>query len=132
MRSRNTRFTAKPASNPEDPSVNEEERGLVEILDELAMFQDLRADLIPKLRSLVESKASPDEIFQSARSIAAARLASMAAANADDKVALVAIKELLEHTDQKLKDKPKDSDPMRSLKDEELRAIVLSKLNDQA
>jgi ABC-type transporter Mla subunit MlaD len=130
VRSRNTRFTAKPASNSEDPSVNEEERGLIETLDELALFQDLRADLLPELKKLIEGRAPTKDILQAARAAAVARLASLAVMDEDSKTALSAIKELLDRTEGKVSEKREVTHALAKLKDEELDALVMSSIQE--
>lgn len=128
--SRRSRFTAREASNPQPLAVNETERGLIETLDELALFQDLRADLLPELRKLIEGRAPTKDILESARAAAVARLASLAVMDEDSKVALSAIKELLDRTEGKVSEKREITHAMAKLKDEELDALVLTTLNE--
>ena len=130
MTTRRSPFTARPRSN--QPAVNprgEEER-MVEALDELALFEEYRATMLPKLREQVERGASTKEILGTAQAAAVARLASMAVLENDPKIALVAIKELLERTDGKVTEKKEVTHAMAKLKDEELDALVMTALNE--
>jgi hypothetical protein len=103
---------------------------MVEALDELALFEEYRATMLPKLREQVERGASTKEILGTAQAAAVARLASMAVLENDPKIALVAIKELLERTDGKVTEKKEVTHAMAKLKDEELDALVMTALNE--
>lgn len=127
---RRSRFTAQERSNQRAPAINEQEQGIVDSLDDLALFQDLRAELLPELRKLIEGRAPTGEILQSARAAAVARLASLAVMDEDSKVALAAIKELLDRTEGKVSEKREIVHAMAKLKDEELDALVLTTLNE--
>lgn len=128
--SRRSPFTARPRSNPPTPSLGSEEANMVERLDELAMFEEYRATMLPKLRAQIERGASTKEILGTAQAAAVARLASMAVLEQDSKVALAAIKELLERTDGKVTENKKIVHAMEKLKDEELDAVLLTALEE--
>jgi hypothetical protein len=113
-------------------ATNQREDSLLESLDDLALFQDLRADLLPELRRLIEGRAPTKDILESARAAAVARLASMAVLDEDSKVALAAIKELLERSEGKVTEKKEITHAMGKLKDEELDALVLTALSENA
>lgn len=129
-RSRRSRFTARPVSNNVPLQVNKVEEQMVEVLDDLALFQELRAELLPELRRLIETKAPTKQILESARSAAVARLASLAVMDEDSKTALAAIKELLDRSEGKVTEKKEITHAMSKLKDEELDALVLSTLDE--
>lgn len=129
--SRRSRFTARSNSQlVAPPTVNHAEDSLVEALDDLALFQEMRAELLPELRRLIETKAPTKQILESARAAAVARLASLAVMDEDSKTALAAIKELLDRSEGKVTEKKEITHAMSKLKDEELDALVLSTLDE--
>ena len=98
-------------------------------LDDLALFQEMRATLLPQLRAAVESGKSSAEIMEIGRAMAVARLVSMAAL--EPEANLGAIKEILERIHGKVTDKREIVHPMSKLKDEELDALLLSAGSDE-
>jgi hypothetical protein len=103
---------------------------MVEVLDELAMFEEYRATMLPKLRDQIDKGASTKEILGTAKAAAVARLASLAVLEQDSKVAITAIKELLDRLDGRVTDRKEITHQMANLKSEELDALVLTALNE--
>lgn len=130
MTTRRSPFTARPRSNQPVINTRQNEAHMVEVLDELALFEEYRATMLPKLREQIEAGASTKDILGTAQAAAVARLASMAVLEQDSKVALAAIKELLERTDGKVTENKKIVHAMEQLKNEELDALVMSKLDE--
>lgn len=111
---------------------NEQESGLIEALDELAMFEDFQKDMLPKLQALVKRGARTEEILEMGRALAVARLVTIAATEADSGKALAAVRELLDRKEGKVTERREVTHRMSQLKDEELDALVLTALNDAA
>lgn len=130
MTTRRSPFTARPRSNQPVVNPRNEEERMVEVLDELAMFEEYRATMLPQLRDQIEKGAPTKEILGTAKAAAVARLASLAVLEQDSKVALSAIKELLDRLEGRVTDKKEITHQMQNLKNEELDALVLTALNE--
>lgn len=125
------RFTGRPAATRGrtiDRATNTQEDGLIEALDQLAMFEDFQKDMLPKLQALVKRGAKTDEILEMGRALAVARLVTIAATEPDSGKALSAVRELLDRREGKVTDKREVTHRMANLKDEELDALVLTAL----
>ena len=103
---------------------NRQESRMVNAIDDLAVFEELRTTLIPQLRKAIESGADTEEILKIGKSAALARLVSIAVLEAGGN--LPAIKEILDRLDGKVAEKKEVK--LGRLKDEELDALVNSKL----
>lgn len=86
--------------------------------------------MLPKLRALIASGAKTEEILEQGRALAAARLVTIAATDEDSGRALSAIKELLERKDGKVADKKQIEHKFTKMSDQELDALVLSRMSD--
>lgn len=127
------RFTGRPATTRGrtlDRGTNTEEEGLIQALDQLAVFEDFQKDMLPKLQALVKKGAKTDEILEMGRALAVARLVTIAATEPDSGKALAAVRELLDRREGKVTDKREVTHRMANLKDEELDALVLTALNE--
>lgn len=113
-----------------DRGTNTAEDGLLEALDQLAMFEDFQRDMLPKLQALVKQGARTEEILEMGRALAVARLVTIAATEADSGKALAAVREILDRKEGKVTEKREVTHKMSQLKDEELDALVLTALND--
>jgi hypothetical protein len=109
---------------------NEATRSIEERLDDLAVFEELRADLIPFLRKAIESNASPEEILEKGRAAVFARLLSIAVLEPSSNSTLAAIKEYIDRDRGKATDKKEITHRLGKLPDEEVDALLLSKLAD--
>lgn len=108
------------------------EKSMTGLLDDLSTFEDMRRDLLPKLRKAVEGGASTKDILGTARAVAVARLASIAVLEADTKTALAAVKELLDRLEGRTVDKKEVTHAMAKLKDEELDALLITAVSESA
>lgn len=131
FRNKYAKPTAKTAAHPAgDSNYQAREASLIESLDELAFFQEFKADLLPAFQELIRSGAPTKEVLLKAKAMAAARLATIAVTEADSRVALGAIKELLDRTEGKVVEKSEVTHAMAGLKDEELDALVLTGIKE--
>jgi hypothetical protein len=124
--SRNVRPRTRRTPGYTNKDINE--RKLTEAIDDLAMFEELQASVIPQLRALIKKGASSDEILEAGRAIAVARLVSMAALEPETN--LGAIKELLDRVHGKSTEKKEFSHRLGKLKEEEMDAMLLSALSE--
>ena len=117
-------------STPRPPAVNRQENRTVEALEDLAEFQDFKADLLPKIRAQLTAGASTKDILNTARAVAVGRLAMIAAMEGDAKTALTAIKELLERTDGKVSEKKEITHQLANMPTEELDALLITAVTE--
>ena len=101
-------------------------------LEDLSEFESFKKDLLPKLRAAIKEGKKPDEILGLAKSLAAARLATIAAFEVDNNIALNAVKELLNRVDGKAKERKEITHAMANAKDEDIDAVLLTALSDEA
>lgn len=109
---------------------NNVEAKMVKAIDDLAEFQEFRTKLLPAIRTSLKDKQTPKEILELARSYAAARIALVMAMDPDNKTALAAAKDLLDRTEGKAIERKEFKHQLSQLKDEELDALLESKLKD--
>lgn len=127
------RFSGRPATTrgrAVDRTTNQDEEGLIEALDQLAMFQDFQLDMLPKLQALVKKGAKTDEILEMGRALAVARLVTIAATEADSGKALAAVRELLDRKEGRVVERKEVKHSMSQLKDADLDALVLTALQE--
>jgi hypothetical protein len=98
-------------------------------LDELDDFREYKESLLPKLRHMVETNATPEEILKTVQSMAAAKLGTMIA-RTDSKQTLAAIIEVLNRTVGKPTEKVESTHKFEKLKDQELDALLESRLKE--
>ncbi len=100
------------------------------LLDDLAIFEELRTTLIPALRDAVQRGASTEEMLMIGKSAALARLVSMAVLEAGGN--LGAIKELLDRTEGKVTDTKTITHRLDKMKGEEIDAYLLSAVSESS
>jgi hypothetical protein len=113
------------------PSVrNRSEEEMVELLDDVSIFREMRSTLLPALRSLIEAGAPSEEIYKLVESITAARLASEAAFAPDFN--LGAARELMDRLHGKATEKKDVTHRLEKLKDTDLDALLLTAANESS
>lgn len=95
-------------------------------LDELAEFEQFKADVLPKLRDFIKKGKSAEEIYSWSQSYLAARAVSIGLSSKDEKAALTAIKEVLDRGVGKPADKVEITKRYEKLSDEQLEALLQS------
>ena len=101
-------------------------------LDDLAEFQKFREDVLPVLRRALSEGLSAEQIYKKFESIAAARAVSIAALEVDSAKALAAIKDVLDRTGGKAKERSEITHRMANAPEEQVDAIILAKLKAAA
>lgn len=128
-------FSATPSvtrGRAVDRGQNEQENGLIEILEDLALFEELKKDLLPELREMVKKGEKSSVILEKGRALASARLVTLAATGENPAAALAAIKEVLDRTDGKVADKKQIEHRLAKIDDKELDALLMSKITEEA
>lgn len=103
----------------------------VGMLDDLAEFNQYREEILPVLRQALKAGTDAETIYKKFQAYAAARMVSIAATEIDSAKALSAIKDILDRTQGKAKERQEVTHRLSSLPEEQLDAILLSKLKDQ-
>jgi hypothetical protein len=97
-------------------------------LDQLALFEEMQAELLPKLQKLIRQNASPEKIYKEFAALAAARTVSVALTEEDSGKALAAVKEVLDRTQGKATEKVETTHKYSKLDDAELDNLLKSTL----
>ena len=98
------------------------------LVDDINEFNKFREEILPVLRKALNQGLSAEEIYTKFQSYAAARAVSIAATEEDSGKALSAIKDILDRTQGRAKEKVDITHKMASLPEEQLDALLLSKL----
>lgn len=104
---------------------------MAKMVDDLDDFKEYKESLLPKLRQMVENQTPPEEILKTVQSMAAAKLGTMIA-RTDSKQTLAAIIEVLNRTVGKPTEKVESVHKFEKLKDNELDALLESRLKEAA
>lgn len=107
------------------------DKKMANLIDEIDQFENYKKSLLPKLRAMVESDAPPEDILKTVQSMAAAKLGTMIA-RTDSKQTLAAIVEVLNRTVGKPTEKVESIHKFEKLKDNELDALLESRLKETA
>lgn len=107
---------------------NQHEDHRVGVINDVAEFEDFRNSILPKLQQMLQSGADDEEILNWAKSFAAARLASIVLADADNGRALAAIKDLLDRTRGKARETKDVTHRLAQMDDKQLDALLQSEL----
>lgn len=101
------------------------------LLDDLSEFNNFRSEILPVLRKALKGGTDAETIYKKFQAYAAARAVSIAATEVDSAKALYAIKDILDRTQGKAKERQEVTHKLSSLPEEQLDAILLSKLKNQ-
>jgi len=101
-----------------------------QMVDDLAEFDQFRADIAPMLRKAVLEKWAPDRIYREFAAHAAARSVTIALTEDDPSKALSAIQEVLNRGFGKATEKREITNKFENLKDEDLDNLILSELSE--
>lgn len=110
---------------------NSVEEKMVSQLDKLSEFEEFEKEILPALKADVRKRTPAKQVLEKIMTIAAARLASLAATEKDPVKALALIKEVFDRVEGKSKDRVEQEHKFKNLKDEQLDALLLSKLAAQ-
>lgn len=110
---------------------NRMERQKAAAIDDLSAYEEFKATLLPKLRRAIQEGKTPDEVMKLVQAVAAARIATIAAFDPDNKTALTAARDLLDRTQGKAKETKQITHAMADAKDEDIDAVLLTALQDE-
>lgn len=100
------------------------------MIDDLREFNQFREEILPVLRKALANGDDADTIYKRFQAYAAARAVSIAATEVDSGKALSAIKDILDRTQGRAKERTEVTHRLSSLPEEQLDSILLSKLKD--
>ncbi len=110
---------------------NKVEDHMVDALDKLSKFEEFEKDILPVLKADVRNRTPAKKVLERVMTIAAARLASLVMTESDPMKALAMIKEVFDRVEGKSKERVEQEHKFKDLKDEQLDALLLSKLANQ-
>ncbi len=112
---------------------NEVDSEMADRLDELSEFETFQARVLPKLRALI-SKPNPtaEEILEFSKAFAVAKIATIAFTDADSSRALAAAKDLIDRSIGKAKERSEVEHRFAKLQEQELDALIESRLSEAA
>lgn len=105
-----------------------QEHRRISLIDDLAEFDSFRNELLPALRQALKDGKSAEDIYSMASAAAAARAVTIAVKEEDSGKALAAIKEILDRDKGKAKERQEVTHKLEKLPEEQLDALLLSKL----
>jgi hypothetical protein len=109
-------------------AANAMQDGQARSLDELSAYEDFKEMFLPKIRDALLAGKTSEQIMEQFKPVMAARLVQIGATGSES-AAINAIKELLDRREGKAVQKQEHTHKLAKLKDEELDAILLSKLD---
>ncbi len=107
--------------------VNKTEDSAIDLFDQLIEFQEFQK-MLPKLKKVLKTGGSSDEILKMMAPLAAARLANIAATDLDSSRALSAIKQLLDRVDGTPVQRTENTHKLEKLDDRQLDSLLESEL----
>lgn len=107
---------------------NFEENKMIRKIHKLAEFEEFSREILPSLRNDLKSGMDPEELLKKHQAIAAARLISIAAMEADSSKAAQAAKDILDRTMGKAKESKEIHHKLQDLSDKELDSLLTSEL----
>lgn len=116
-------YTPRVENLPGDV-VDQEER-----MADLALFEQFREEVAPAMRAMVMEKRPPKEIFKAFQSLIAARQVTIALTARDPGKAHAAIMDIQNRVEGKPTERKEISHKLAELRDEELDALLISKMN---
>lgn len=111
-------------------SYHREETKAGAFIDALEAHEQFKRDVLPKLRRALKEGVTPEKLYEQFSDLAAARTITIALTEEDSGKALAAIKEIQDRAYGKPKERVEQTHKYSKLKDEELDALVESKLRD--
>lgn len=118
-------FTPNVEDLPDPQQVEHEE-----LLQDLALFEQFREEVAPAMRAMVLRKAPPKEIRAMFESLLEARKVTIALTARDPAKALAAIRDIQDRQEGKAVERREIKHQLGALRDEEVDALLLSKLKE--
>jgi hypothetical protein len=113
-------------------NTNSVENIQIRTIQNIRDFEEYRDEILPKIRKMLKDGRKAEEIMQFAQSYAAARIVSIALCEEDVAKAMVAAKDVIDRTQGKAKERTETTHKFEKLKDEELDALLASRLAEVA
>ena len=114
--------------NGKNGTNRKQETRMLSTLQELDEFYKFREEILPVLRKALKDGLSAEDIYAKYQSYAAARAVSIAATEIDSGKALSAIKDILDRSGGKAKERSEVTHKLADLPEEQLDSLILSKL----
>lgn len=106
------------------------EKARIGMVDDINEFIKFRQEILPWLRTAIERGATAEEIYQKAQALAAARSVTIAMTEVDSGKAMNAVKEILDRSQGKPKERVELTKKYEGLTDDELDAMLLSEAEE--
>jgi hypothetical protein len=103
---------------------------MVELVDKVRAFEKFQTEILPALQKDMDAGLSAEDIYRKYESFLAARAVTIAMTEVDTGKALSAIKEALDRSKGKATEKVDVTHKYDKLKDEELDALLTSRLKE--
>lgn len=116
----------KPKSKKHKPESNGTERDMIRNLDTLRQFDNFGQAIAPRLRKMITEGAKPEDILEFAKTMAAARVATIAINSENEAKALSAAQEILNRSEGKPTEKKDVTHRLEKLESKELDALLES------
>jgi hypothetical protein len=113
-------------------SYNRQDAQMARDLDKLADYEAFCEKILPQLRRMVKDGSSAEAIYKFAESFAAARNVTIALTDGDPGRAMTAIKDILDRSQGKAKERTEHTHKFEKLKDNEIDALLQSRLKETA
>lgn len=110
---------------------NRTENKMVALLDQVAAFEDFKAEILPKIRAMLKAGKTAPQIREFAQAYLTARQVTIALTSEDEQSSLRAIDSLTHQNEGKPTERAEVEHKFGKLKDEELRALVASRLSER-
>lgn len=107
---------------------NNEERKMHRRLEKAQQFEEFEKEILPELRKMLKAGKSAPEIYEFAQSFAAARAVTVALTDTDSSRAMTAVKEILDRSQGRAKERTEVEHKFSKLQDNELDALLESRL----
>jgi len=121
---------ARPKKPQHRPDRNLAEARMTRSLDDLARYETFTTEIAPALREDLKNGLKAEEIYEKYTAHAAARGISIAMTERDTGKAMKAIQDVLDRTKGKAIVRTENKHRFEELTEEQLDAIVMSKLRD--
>jgi len=119
-----------PSSNSKRNRKRREEYGKERLLEKIALFEEFEDTFLPQLKKLLQEGADSEKMRSEMAPILTAKLLSMAITEKDTAKALSVIKDQLDRTEGKAKERIETEHKFAKLTDDELDSLLESRLKE--
>lgn len=113
------------------PKPNGKEHSIVQALDKMSLLDDVAEEIFPILRQAIKERWSREKVFSHPviETLLAVRQASIAIKDADSSRAMAAIKDATDRKEGKAVERRETTHKLERMPDEQLDALLKSKLS---